>query len=201
MIKDKKKIFAGMAGMLAVVFAATYFLSDKYFKNKADNFINQSVETPSDNKTAENLVNENELKDETKICLYTGDIKEDELSLKELKDQLGLEKNISEDELSETLKEQGYFLAVTGEDELTYKRDPSQSVKPDKYYIGEKDGYFAIYKTDEKGNLIIENSEDVYEDCRKVSTLNEEEASNIKNLKLEYDTKDEAEEDLSEYLS
>lgn len=28
-------------------------------------------------------------------------------------------------------------------EEMTYKRDASKAVKPNKYYIGEKDGFFS----------------------------------------------------------
>ena len=77
----------------------------------------------------------------------------------------------------------------------------SKSVKPNKYYIGEKDGFLAIYKTDKDGTLLIENSEDVYSDNKKVDNLREIDKNKIKNFEFEYDSKEDAEESLSEFLS
>ena len=84
---------------------------------------------------------------------------------------------------------------------MTYKRDVSKSIKPNKYYIGEKDGFLAIYKTDNDGTLLIENSEDVYSNNKKVDNLRESDKNKIKNFEFEYDTKEDAEEGLSEFLS
>ena len=192
MIVNKKRMFVVMTVLLAIIFSLTYYFCDKYITKPI---------VEKENATVVNNDSSNDLSDETKVCLYSGDVKEDELSLGDLKKQLNIGDDLTETELSKALKDKGYVLVLTSEKELTFKRDPSQTVKPNKYYIGEKDGYLAIYKTDENGTLLIENSDDVYNDRKTIDSLTPADITKIKNFKYEYDTKEEAEENLSEFLS
>lgn len=192
MIMNKKRMFVVMTVLLAIIFSLTYYFCDKYITKPI---------VEKENATVVNNDSSNDLSDETKVCLYSGDVKEDELSLGDLKKQLNIGDDLTETELSKALKDKGYVLVLTSEKELTFKRDPSQTVKPNKYYIGEKDGYLAIYKTDENGTLLIENSDDVYNDRKTMDSLTPADITKIKNFKYEYDTKEEAEENLSEFLS
>lgn len=191
MIMNKKRMFVVMTVLLAIIFSLTYYFCDKYITKPI---------VEKENATVVNNDSSNDLSDETKVCLYSGDVKEDELSLGDLKKQLNIGDDLTETELSKALKDKGYVLVLTSEKELTFKRDPSQTVKPNKYYIGEKDGYLAIYKTDENGTLLIENSDDVYNDRKTIDSLTPADITKIKNFKYEYDTKEEAEENLSEFL-
>lgn len=191
MIMNKKRMFVVMTVLLAIIFSLTYYFCDKYITKPI---------VEKENATVVNNDSSNDLSDETKVCLYSGDVKEDELSLGDLKKQLNIGDDLTETELSKALKDKGYVLVLTSEKELTFK-DPSQTVKPNKYYIGEKDGYLAIYKTDENGTLLIENSDDVYNDRKTIDSLTPADITKIKNFKYEYDTKEEAEENLSEFLS
>ena len=190
MIMNKKRMFVVMTVLLAIIFSLTYYFCDKYITKPI---------VEKENATVVNNDSSNDLSDETKVCLYSGDVKEDELSLGDLKKQLNIGDDLTETELSKALKDKGYVLVLTSEKELTFKRDPSQTVKPNKYYIGEKDGYLAIYKTDENGTLLIENSDDVYNDRKTIDSLTPADITKIKNFKYEYDTKEEAEENLSEF--
>ncbi|WP_321994864.1 hypothetical protein [Clostridium butyricum] len=192
MIMNKKRMFVVMTVLLAIIFSLTHYFCDKYITKPI---------VEKENATVVNNDSSNDLSDETKVCLYSGDVKEDELSLGDLKKQLNIGDDLTETELSKALKDKGYVLVLTSEKELTFKRDPSQTVKPNKYYIGEKDGYLAIYKTDENGTLLIENSDDVYNDRKTIDSLTPADITKIKNFKYEYDTKEEAEENLSEFLS
>lgn len=192
MIMNKKRMFVVMTVLLAIIFSLTYYFCDKYITKPI---------VEKENAIVVNNDSSNDLSDETKVCLYSGDVKEDELSLGDLKKQLNIGDDLTETELSKALKDKGYVLVLTSEKELTFKRDPSQTVKPNKYYIGEKDGYLAIYKTDENGTLLIENSDDVYNDRKTIDSLTPADITKIKNFKYEYDTKEEAEENLSEFLS
>lgn len=192
MIMNKKRMFVVMTVLLAIIFSLTYYFCDKYITKPI---------VEKENATVVNNDSSNDLSDETKVCLYSGDVKEDELSLGDLKKQLNIGDDLTETELSKALKDKGYVLVLTSEKELTFKRDPSQTVKPNKYYIGEKDGYLALYKTDENGTLLIENSDDVYNDRKTIDSLTPADITKIKNFKYEYDTKEEAEENLSEFLS
>lgn len=189
---SKKKLFISMTVILALIFSLTYYLSDIYLTNKnAENNTTTAVEINKDD----------ELNDNTKIYLYSGEKKEKEATLAELKKELNIEGNLTQAELSKALKDKGYVLEVESNGEMTYKRDISKSVKPNKYYIGEKDKYLAIFKTDDNGTLSIENSEDVYSNSKKVDNLREIDKNKIKNFELEYDSKEDAEESLSEFLS
>ncbi|GEP62467.1 hypothetical protein CBE01nite_02350 [Clostridium beijerinckii] len=187
---NKKKLFIGMTLALALIFSITYYFSEKYISNK--NAKNNPVSSSEIN---------NKLNDNIRIYLYAGEKKEKELTLSELKKELNIDKNLTETELSKALKDKGYVLEVESNGEMTYKRDASKAVKPNKYYIGEKDGFLAIYKTDDNGTLSIENSEDVYTNSKKVDKLSEIDKDKIKNFELEYNSKDDAEESLSEFLS
>ena len=193
MVMSKKKIFILMTLLLAIIFSLTYYLCDKYITKPIIDKENATV-------VKNNNLND-DLSDETRVCLYSGDIKEDELSLGDLKKELNISEDLSVTDLSKSLKDKGYVLVLTSDKELTYKRDPSQTVKPDKYYIGEKDGYLAVYKTDSNGILQIEKDEDIYRDSKKIDGLTPADISKIKNFEFEYDNKDEAEEKLSEFLS
>ena len=194
MVINKKRMFIGMTFVLAIIFSLTYYLCDRYITTRPSIEKENAI-------VAKSKDSENELSDETKVCLYSGDIKEDELSLGDLKKQLNIGDDLNQVDLSKALRDKGYVLVLTSEKELTYKRDPSQTVKPNKYYIGEKDGYLAIYKTDENGTLMIENDEDVYNDSKKIDNLTPADITKIKNYEFEYDNKEDAEENLSEFLS
>ncbi len=189
---NKKKLFISILITLVLIFSITYYLSNKYLSNK----------TPKDNSVVASQVDKNgELNDDTKIYLFSGKMKEKELTLAELKKELNLDENLTIAELSKELKDKGYALEIESNGEMTYRKDDSKALKPNKYYIGEKDGFLAIYKTDENGALLIENSNDVYSNSKKVDTLSDIDKNKIKNFELEYDSKEDAEENLSEYLS
>lgn len=189
---NKKKLFISMTIVLAIIFSITYYLSDKYITNK--NAENNTATSSEINKSSE-------LSDNTKIYLYAGEKKEKESTLADLKKELNIDGNLTQAELSKALKDKGYALEIESNGEMTYKRDISKSVKPNKYYIGEKDGSLAIFKTDSDGTLLIENSQDVYSNSKKVDNLGPIDKNKIKNFELEYDSKEDAEESLSEFLS
>ncbi|WP_294371834.1 hypothetical protein [uncultured Clostridium sp.] len=193
MIISKRKLFILMTVLLAIVFSLTYYLCDRY--------ITKPIVEKENAIVVNNYDEDNNLSDETIVCLYSGDIKEEEISLGDLKKKLGINDDIDKAELSKKLKDEGYALVLTADNELTFKKDPSQTVKPDKYYIGEKDGYLAIYKTDKNGTLMIENKEDIYSDNKKIDSLTPADITKIKNFQFEYDNKEDAEENISEFLS
>ena len=189
---SKKKLFVGMTMILVLIFFITYYLSDKYITNK--NLKNNAVEASETNKN-------NKLSDNARIYLFSGEKKEKELTIAELKKELNINGDLSKGELSKALSEKGYVLELNADGEMTYKKDTSKSVKPNKYYIGEKDGFLAIYKTDKDGILLIENNEDIYSDNKKVDNLRAIDKNKIKNFEFEFDSKEDAEENLSEFLS
>lgn len=189
---NKKKLFISMTITLAIIFSITYYLSDKYITNK--NAKNNAAIASELNKSSG-------LSDSTKIYLFAGEKKEKESTIADLKKELNIDGNLTVSELSKALKDKGYVLELESNGVMTYKRDISKSIKSNKYYIGEKDGFLAIYKTDKDGTLLIENSEDVYSNNKKVDNLREIDKNKINNFELEYESKEDAEESLSEFLS
>ncbi len=189
---NKRKLFIFITISLALIFTLTYCIADMYMMKKKAEKENTAVATQN---TEKNIA------DDMKICLMSGDNIDEELSLKDLREKYNLDSALTINKLSSALKEIGYELEDAGESELTFKREASKSVNPNKYYIGEKEGYLAIYKSDDNGNLFIEKDSDVYKDHKKVEMLPEDDKTKISNFDLEYDTKEDAEEDLSEFLS
>ncbi|MDO5518572.1 MAG: hypothetical protein Q4F66_13535 [Clostridium sp.] len=190
---NKRKLFISITMVLALIFSLTYCLADIYLMNKKN--------AEKENTAVATQNTEKNLEDETKICLISGDKTQDELSLKDFKSKYNLDSNMTLNNLCSELKEQGYELDGAEDSKLIFKKEASSSLKPNKYYIGEKDGYLAIYKTDENANAFIEKDQDVYRDNKKVDDLTEDDKTKIKNFEFEYDNKDDAEEDLSEFLS
>ena len=189
---NKRKLFVFITISLALIFTLTYCIADMYMMKKKAEKENTAVATQN---TEKNIA------DDMKICLMSGDNTDEELSLKDLREKYNLDSALTINKICSALKEIGYELEDAGESELTFKREASKSVNPNKYYIGEKEGYLAIYKSDDNGNLFIEKDSDVYKDHKKVEMLPEDDKTKISNFDLEYDTKEDAEEDLSEFLS
>ncbi|AWK52479.1 hypothetical protein DIC82_16360 [Clostridium beijerinckii] len=189
---NKKKLFVSMTIILALIFSITYYLSDKYISNK--NAKNKAA-------IASEIKKSSGISDSTKIYLFAGENKEKESTIADLKKELNIDGNLTQAELSKALQDKGYVLEIESNGEMKYKKDISKFIKPNKYYIGEKDGFLAIYKTDNDGTLLIENSEDVYSNNKKVENLRESDKNKIKNFEFEYNSKEDAEENLSEFLS
>lgn len=194
MMNKKKKILISMTIALALIFSITYYLSDRYITN-TNTITNQGNEATqaSNDKSA--------LDDSVKVSLFAGDKKENELTIADLKKELNITGNVTQAELVDALKNKGYTLDLASNGEVVFKRDPSKALDANKYYIGEKDGYLAIYKTDTNGTPSIESNEDVYSDNKTVDSLREGDKTKIRNFELEYNSKDDAEESLSEFLS
>ena len=189
---NKRKLFIFITISLALIFTLTYCIADIYMMKKKAEKENTAVATQN---TEKNIA------DDMKICLMSGDNTDEELSLKDLREKYNLDSALTINKICSALKEIGYELEDAGESELTFKREASKSVNHNKYYIGEKEGYLAIYKSDDNGNLFIEKDSDVYRDHKKVEMLPEDDKIKISSFELEYDTKEDAEEDLSEFLS
>lgn len=142
------------------------------------------------------------LDNNVKISLFKGDILEKRKSLSDLKKDLKLSEDLSQEELGEALETLGYSLESETGLEYIFKRDVKDSAEANKYYIKEYEGYLAIYKADENGNLSIEDeSKDVYRDCVKFDDLPEGDKEMINNMQLVYNTKEEAQLDISDIIS
>lgn len=187
--KMKKFLYSVIA--LAFIFLSTYFFADLYMGKFNDN-ISKEKSTEVSDKSA--------LDDSVKVLLFAGDKKERELTINDLKKDFNIDGSLTQTELIKRLKDEGYNLDIAENKEIMFKKDNS-SLKPNMYYIGDKDNCLAIYKTDESGKPEIENNEDIYYDNKSVDSLSDVDKDKIKNFKLQYTSKEEAEEALSEFLS
>ena len=125
-----------------------------------------------------------------------------EQSISEFKKENFITSEISQQFIVNFFEANGYNLEELQDEKVVFNKDGTTNVlQPNKYYIGEKDGYFAIYKTDADGKLTIENEDDVYRNSRPISFLKGEDLDEIKKMKNYYDTKDEAIEKLTAYIS
>ncbi|MBE6072578.1 MAG: hypothetical protein E7208_11560 [Clostridium butyricum] len=192
MINNKVKLFVSMTIALALIFSATYICMDNYY-NK---------ESKEPNIATQNTMNEgNILNDKVKVVLFAGDKKENEYSLLELKEKFNITEDLTDSGLIKLLEKEGYVLNVEANNEMMFKRDVSKTLEANKYYIGEKNGFLAIYKTDDDGELKIENPSDVYSDFKTVDSFGKIDKEKIRNFEFMYNSKEEAEENLSEFLS
>ena len=181
--------------LIIVVFCSSYIITDRLtnpeYKNKTANKIENTVYN-----------NTKALDDETKIILKSDGKVESEEDLEKFKDERDITSDVTQQFLVEYFKNEGYTLEKLTNDKLVLSRSTdSEELEPNKYYLGEKDGYFAIYKTDENGKAFIENEDDIYKNSIKVDNLPASDQSNIKGFKYGYDSKDEAKEMLSGYIS
>ena len=193
-LNKKISILSGIIVLAVVIcFFGTYFFTGKLL-NK-DNLNNQN-----DDKTVYN--NSNVLDDGIIVVLMNQGVVEKEQSISDFKKENSIVNDINEQFLVNFYEANGYNLESLEDSKLVFVKDGTTSVLlPNKYYLGEKDGYFAIYKTDNSGVPKIESEDDVYSNSRSISFLKGEDLEAIKNFKYCYDTKDEAIEKLTAFIS
>ena len=193
---NKKLSVLSAVIVLALVasFFGSYFITDRLTNPKYAEENNESDKTVYNTTKA--------LDDDMMLVLMNEGVVEREQSISEFKKENSISTDINQQFIVNFFEANGYNLESLEDEKVVFVKDGTTSVlKPNKYYIGEKDGYFAIYKTDDKGNLSIESDDDVYKNSRTVSFLKGQDLEEIKNFKHCYDTKEEAIEKLTAYIS
>ena len=197
--KDKlKKIYfrVGIVVLLGMCFSLSYLVTDyitnpKYDKSSIDDREDKLVYNSTD-----------KLDDSTIIALIVDNNIDKEQTLKEFKNDNNIEVDVNQQFLIDFFKDSGYKLEELENDKIVFKKDSEQSTLiANKYYLGEKDGYFAIYKTDEDGRAFIESDSDVFKDHKKITTIPLSAEEEIKSFKHYYDSKEEALERLAGYMN
>lgn len=179
---------------LLVSCLGTYFITDRLTNEKYSNNSEEEGKTVYNNTKA--------LDDEMMLVLMNEGIIESEQSVSEFKEDNAIANDINEQFIVNFFEANGYDLEELNDSKAVFaKIEKSSVLEPNKYYIGEKDGYFAIYKTDSDGELTIESAEDIYSNSRTVDFLPEEDLNQLKSFEHSYDTKEEAVEKLSAYIS
>ena len=189
---SKKNIALLYIALGALFFAGSYTVS--YFYNKE-----KISET---NAVIENEKSSIKLEDNYKIVLTKRTISDDiivenNIEVKEIKKELNV-KELNVEQVVELYKGKGYSVVSTDDYQMVFERAVGR-LEPNKYYIGDKDGYIAIYKSDINGIPVIESEDDITE--REVGFLMEIDQNMIRNYEMVFDTKEECEEALSNFIS
>ena len=182
-LKDKKKRFIIVASLLLCVsiFLLTYLITYNLNKlNSNVNFVDKNnYEIMSKNNTRELvIVNENsegEFLEKNRIKLELSDIN------KIFTDMYPLG---------------GYEIIDFNDKSIILKEVDDKKFDPNMYYIGEKDGYITVFKSDEDGNLFIED-ESLDISSKKVESL----PIADRELVVNYELKSHEREDVQDILS
>lgn len=188
---NKKKYFIASFIILCLLFTFVLSYEVSYRRTAVKNNIQASEQKQN-------------LNDDTLVVLKSkqddGYITDKIYTIKEVKQLYKLSKDISKDELKNIFVKEDYSLQEASNTRVVFNRNSTKFIT-NKYYLGEKDGYLAIYKSNDKGELIIENLDtDVYVNQRKVSTLDEASKKKIQTFQKYYNTRDDAEENLTEFF-
>ena len=182
--------------LLVMCFTLIYLITDRLTNPKYD----QSNIEEREDKIVYNSTDK--LDENTTIEFMIGNEVAKELSLKEFKNENNIDVDVTQEFLFNYVEASGYKLEALGNNKIVFKKENEEVVLiPNKYYLGEKDGYFAIYKTDSEGKAFIESENDVFKDSAKVDTIPVEAEENIKSLKYYYDTKEEALQRIAGYMN
>ncbi len=189
---SKKNIALLSIALGALFFAGSYTVS--YFYNR-EKIHEASAEI-------ENGKQSIVLEDNYKIVLTKRTISDDiivesNLDVKSIKKELGVNE-LNVEQVVELYKQKGYSVASTDDYQMVFERAVG-NLEPNKYYIGDKDGYIAIYKSDINGIPVIESEDDIT--AKSVDSLMEIDKSMIRNYEMVFDTKEECEEALSNFTS
>ena len=190
-----RKYVLGAAIIFTFIFSVSFLAFDRYIDNKREEIEEANEQTLAREK-------EKPLDNSILVVLYKDDIKEQETTLKELKKNLEVKEDLNEEDLSELLSGKGYVLDGVYDKQIIYRRSVKDSIEPNMYYIGECDGWIAIYTSDDEGNLTINDPQnDIIKEGKKFKNLTENDQTIIKNRELKFASKDEAEEKISELVS
>lgn len=200
MFSKRNKIILGLIIIVGVVFGISYRWGiEKYtsVKNKNErqksNLEKYTIISDVDRVLPSNtkIILKLKLKDSTK------EITLKELSLGDLQSEIS--GKITFKSVEDYFDKMGYKLLSNKDDEIVFVKNTMY--KPEKYYIGStKDGFIAIYKCDSEGNLIIEDPvKDI--SSKKVEAFPINDQKSINNFEFEFDTKEEASEELTSIIS
>lgn len=188
--KVKRAKLLSIIAFLAILFCSTYFITD-YFNDPNK----RKVEVEEEDKVVLNQTPQ-VLKDDTIIILKTKDNIDGEKKLLELKSELKLTGDVTKEILAKALEAQGYKLGEIKEDKIVFSRNSEHVLIANKFYIGEKDGNLAIFKTNEAGE-----PQSIYVDGTPINILPEKNQQSLKNFEVYYDSEEEAHMMLTAYTS
>ncbi len=182
--KNKKNILTLFISLfvLLIIFTIVYFVTYTYNKNQKDvNFVNKnSHEIALKNNTRELIIVDID---------RNGDFFEKSKMKMELSDINKI--------FTEMYPLGGYEIVDFNDKSIILKESEQKKFEPNMYYIGEKNGYITVFKSDENGKLFVENeSSDV--SSKKVELLPTTDRELVLNYELKSNERGEVEHILSE---
>lgn len=196
---NKVAVLVSIVTILAICFCASYFVTD-YINNKERDIANDSEENTSVTTQSKDYI-----KDSVIITLRTDGVIESEQTLSVIKKLNNIDEELTKANVIELVGKNGYKFIEMTEGTMLFERPKNFEIlagfEPNKYYIGEKDGYFAIYKSNANGDLTITSEDDIFKSNKKVEALPDMDQKRIRNFELMYDTKEEAILDITEFIS
>ena len=190
--KEKNKrifLYIGVVVALVIVFFATYTIVDNLAKDK-----NAEVED------GKSVYNPAKGLDDDFLIVLSGDGVESKFTVEDFKAEKEVQGTINDQTLVNFFEADGYELKALTNSEITFEKIEKGNLVPNKYYLGVKDDFLAIYKSDENGNPFIESQSDIYTG-KTVLVLPLQTEEELKSFKFYYDTKEEAVEQLSGYMN
>lgn len=195
MNKKKAYLVFLILSVMGIIFLVSYTVSLKYF--------NKNMKVPTNDEQTVYNSNVDIVNKKAKISFETKT--NDKISIDktftydDLKKDIGKE-DIKRADIQDFYSKQNYKIEAFDENDIILIRDSGKVLKPNKYYLGEKGGFIALFKTDDKGIPTIENEEtDITR--RKLDDLKSVDKDKILNFQKEYETKEKAEEELTQYTS
>lgn len=178
----KNFIILGIIAISVVIFLSAYMITYKVISFKNDtNFVNRnSYESISKNNTRDLVIvsqnDDGEFMEKNRMKLELTDIN------KIFTDIYPLEK---------------YEIIDFNDKSIVLKEKDENNFNPNMYYIGEKNGYITVFKSDNNGKLFIEN-EKIDISSKKVDSLPISDRNLVLNYQLSSDNRDEMQYILSE---
>lgn len=195
MSNKRNIIITGTAALLSIAFILSFNWGMKVFTDAHNKNKGKSQQSLSDLErfASSDLSSQNTVSQNSKITIKIEYGKSGDIDTKEAatSDFAGKSKK--------DLENEGYIVeSMTTSMVSLYKKIDSYA--PNKYVLGVKDDCYAIYKTDDKGNMVIEDENTDISDIR-VHTKTDYD-SLIKGSKIyQFDNKEDAEEKLGELSS
>lgn len=186
-----------IAIVLCIVVGTVFYLSSYYYNISKIEKSNATVAAKEASKKEEALKDDSVIKFNRKNAQGVEETYF-KVTIGELKSKLKLSK-LTQSELEKMMEEKGYKKYSAKDDEMIFTREEGTGLLPNKYYLGDKDGNIAMYKTDENGKAFIEKDSDVT--VKALYSLPKIDSDKIKGFESVFDTREECEEALSGYTS
>lgn len=196
-MSNKKKIIILGTCLVAFVFVITYTCTVLVLNNKVASSkenINKSEKIKLDNNSEsikivyESTYLGDEAREQTPVV--------DEY-IEKFNNEKNLIKEMTKEQVADAFKKEDYALKDIEKDKIVFARNVGKyKYNPNKYVIGIKDTFLAIYKTDHKGQLLLESSKDVTNIKTSELTQGDIELLQIGDEMYEFDNKRDAQEAL-----